>query len=90
MPFGLSRWQARVAVDDGLVDPTMLFEPSDGFDAGSDDRGSAVVSAAVDEVVKAREERRGQADSDLVGGHAQVYHLGMPFGVRITEASPLA
>ena len=69
MIFRLRRRQARVALDDGGIDPALFLKPRDGFYAGSDHSGPTLVRAALDKVVEALKKWCGQTDSNLLGGH---------------------
>lgn len=74
--FILGRRQARVAVDDGAVDPALSFKPRDGLDPSSDSRRSTLIRATRNKVVEARKKRLRQPDSNLLGGH----DLSLPVG----------
>lgn len=69
MILGLCRRQARVSIDDGAINPAPLLNFCDGLDAGPHGLGSALVCTTRNEVVKPREQRFGQAHSNLVSSH---------------------
>ena len=71
MIFRLRRRQARVALDDGGIDPALLLNMRDGFYAGSHDSSSALVRAARDKVINTLKKRYGQPDGNLTGDHAR-------------------
>ena len=71
MIFSLRRRQARVALDDGGIDPALFLKPRDGFYAGSDHSSPTLVRAARDKVINTLEKRYGQTDGNLMGDHAR-------------------
>ena len=86
MIFSLRRRQARVALDDGGIDPALLLSLRDGFYAGSHDSSSALIRAARDEVINTLKQRYGQTDSNLMGDHTVVYQFGMQNGRQLEPA----